>query len=155
LQTLVHEAVLAPATGAFSNGNRHLDGWRHRGCSRKICRAFARTSDKRSLNSTSASSSSCSPSVKCPSLLRSINSCRRRSVLDGNRRSPTDSIQSTGAAITVFIPTTYETAQGCQSLMGRAQMHVRGDRFERVSAPSTTEPLSRVCEGRSRRAAAT
>ena len=50
-------------------------------------RAIADTSDSLSLNSAKASSSSRSPLPKSPSLLRSINSCRRRSAAAAGARA--------------------------------------------------------------------
>ncbi|SPE58632.1 hypothetical protein SBV1_2760007 [Verrucomicrobia bacterium] len=102
LEALVHQAILAPAMGAHPNPARHFFWNAHYGRLPKICNASPRTSANRSLNSTSASSSSRSDSCKSPSLLRSMSSWRRWSAFDGNRRFPTDSIQSTGAAIVEF-----------------------------------------------------
>src|SRR5439155_4769518 len=99
LQALVHEAILASLSSPCADGGCQLSIQVHPGDLPRSCNALARTSDSRSLSSAKASNSSRSPSLKRPSLLRSISSCRRWSALEGKRRFPRDSIQSTDAAI--------------------------------------------------------
>jgi hypothetical protein len=102
LEAIVHQAILAPPARPRPNCARQFFRDAHYGFLPKICNASARMSDNCSLNSTHASSSSLSEFCKCPSLLRSISSCKRWSAFDGKRRFQTDSIQSIGAAIVAF-----------------------------------------------------
>ena len=89
LKRLVHQTVLAPILSALA----------HEACGRRPRWASPRTPPEeaqglraesaiRSLNSTSASNSSRSPALSCPSVLRFMSRCNRSSVLGGDADRP-------------------------------------------------------------------